>query len=81
MNSIIGQTYRNWICIVNDDCSDPQVFSQIQTTIAKDKRFKIYRNNADLGFYHNFERCLARVPRNVAFVGLADRVIYGFPKS
>ncbi len=72
INSILNQTYSKWICIVSDDCSDPDVFKQIRSIIAQDRRFYIYRNASRLGFYHNFEKCLSLVPKGVQFVTLSD---------
>jgi glycosyltransferase involved in cell wall biosynthesis len=76
INSIMHQTHANWICIINDDCSEPEKFEQIKRTVSADVRFKVYRNSANLGFYYNFEKCLSYVPQEVSFIALADQDDY-----
>jgi glycosyltransferase involved in cell wall biosynthesis len=71
--SIINQTYPNWICIVNDDGSDSDKFKLIQQICAKDERFYLFQNKTNLGFYGNFEMTLRRVPDDAEYVAMADQ--------
>jgi glycosyltransferase involved in cell wall biosynthesis len=71
--SIAHQTHSNWICIINDDCSRPELFERMKEVIVSDNRFRIYRNTSNLGFYYNFEKCLTYVPDEAAFIALADQ--------
>lgn len=73
IESIKRQTYRNWVCIVNDDCSSPECLSSIADCIGDDPRFLLFSNEWNLGYYHNFERILTRVPQEAAYVALADQ--------
>ncbi len=73
MESLRRQTHRNWIGIVNDDGSPPAAYAAIRQLAARDPRFQVFRNEERLGFYRNFERCLARVPAGVDFVALCDQ--------
>jgi glycosyltransferase involved in cell wall biosynthesis len=70
--SILAQTLANWICIVTDDGSPPEAFARVAALADRDPRFRVYRNPTRLGFYHNFERCLALVPEGAEFVALSD---------
>jgi len=79
IDSIIKQSYRNWICIINDDCSDLEIYNETKQIASKDSRFCIYRNRTNLGFYHNFERCLKLVPEEAEFIALCDQDDYWFP--
>lgn len=79
IDSIRKQTFEDWICIVNDDCSEPETYEAIRRIAARDRRFIVYRNASRLGFYHNFETCLMRVPPAVEFVGLADQDDHWYP--
>jgi glycosyltransferase involved in cell wall biosynthesis len=72
VESIRTQTYEHFICLVGDDGSDPDAFARIEQTCAGDTRFVVLRNETQLGFYRNFERCLSQVPDEAAFVALAD---------
>ncbi len=81
IESIIQQTHRNWICIINDDCSDAPIFVELQRMVAQDQRFKVYQNPARLGVYHNFERCMGLVPRVAEYIALADQDDNWYPEK
>ena len=78
IDSIIRQTHKNWICTINDDCSKPELFEKIRDITAADRRFKVYRNSSNSGFYHNFERCLSLVSKDASFIALADQDDYWY---
>lgn len=73
LDSIIAQTHQNWVCIINDDVSSPEIYEGIQEIAAKDPRFRVYRNEKNLNFYHNFEKCLTLAPSNAEFIALSDQ--------
>jgi glycosyltransferase involved in cell wall biosynthesis len=73
IDSIIGQTFQDWVCIVQDDRSGPERYREIERTCARDPRFVVLRNATNLGFYHNFERCLRNVPGTAELVALSDQ--------
>lgn len=73
IKSIINQTYKNWICIINDDCSKQSIFEEIREVIKNDSRFFIYRNTKNLGFYKNFEKTLTYVPKQSTYIALSDQ--------
>ncbi len=71
--SIHRQTHRDFICIISDDGSSPAVADAIERRCAADQRFRLIRNADRLGYYLNFERCLAHVPPDTTFVALSDQ--------
>ena len=73
INSIIDQTYPNWVCIINDDCSKPEIYSKIRNVVKNEKRITVFQNKHRLGFYYNFEKCLTRVSKETEFVGFSDQ--------
>lgn len=77
--SIRAQTHTNWVCLVSDDCSEPKIYGAVERLLAGDDRFRLHRNDARLGFYANFERCLAYVPPEAEFVALADQDDVWYP--
>jgi glycosyltransferase involved in cell wall biosynthesis/predicted nucleic acid-binding Zn-ribbon protein len=81
IDSIIRQTHRNWICIINDDCSDAPIFAELQKIVAPDRRFEVHQNPARLGVYRNFERCLSLVPRAAEYIALADQDDNWYPEK
>ena len=72
VESIRGQTDRNWICLISDDCSKPESFDAIAETIEGDPRFVLSRAERHLSFYRNFERALGMVPPEAQLVALSD---------
>ncbi len=73
LDSLRRQTFSNWICIINDDHSRPELFAQLQAEIGADRRFFVYRNDERLGHYHNFEAALHKVPAGMDFIAFADQ--------
>ncbi len=73
LDSIVAQTHRNWIAIIQDDASSADVCAEIHRLAGRDPRFQVHRNGERVGFYRNFERCLARVPPGTDFVALCDQ--------
>ena len=71
--SLRRQTRTDWRCIIQDDASDHEVYQKMQRALEGDDRFVLFRNEQNLGFYHNFERCLGRVPATASFVALCDQ--------
>ena len=72
VESIRSQTYSNWMCLVSDDCSEPERFREIEEAIGDDARFVISRAERNQGFYRNFERALTLAPAEAELVALSD---------
>jgi glycosyltransferase involved in cell wall biosynthesis len=73
LESIRAQTHRNWICLISDDCSDPEGSRTIERVVGGDSRFVVSRSRRRSGFYKNFERALALAPADAEFVAMADQ--------
>jgi len=81
IDSLIAQTHRNWVCIINDDCSDDAAYEQITKLAAQDSRIQVFRNRTRLGFYRNFERCLNLIPDGVEFIAFCDQDDEWYPEK
>lgn len=81
IDSIIAQDHSNWILLVNDDCSDTNIFAHLKIICSKDRRIQVFQNKENLGFYKNFETCLYRVGDSFPFIALADQDDYWYPKK
>jgi hypothetical protein len=73
VESLRSQTDRNWLCVVSDDCSSPERFTQIGEVIGDDARFRVSRSDRRLGFYRNFERALRLAPPDAELLALCDQ--------
>ena len=44
LDSIRAQTLRDWVCVISDDCSDPERFAALEDMVAGDERFVVSRS-------------------------------------
>ena len=79
IESIQRQTLKDWVCIITDDGSRPDLFESAHRVVKSDSRFRLHRSQTGLGFYHNFERCLSLVPRSTEFIALSDHDDFWHP--
>jgi glycosyltransferase involved in cell wall biosynthesis len=73
LDSLREQTHENWICLISDDASEPELFEQLQGEVGDDARFVMSRSERRLGYYRNFERALSMAPVSADFVTLCDQ--------
>ncbi|MBE8988441.1 glycosyltransferase family 2 protein [Nostoc sp. LEGE 12450] len=78
IDSILNQTHKNWILIVNDDKSSQKSFKELCKVCEIDQRIHVYRNESNLGFYKNFERALERVGDVAEYIALSDQDDYWY---
>lgn len=71
--SIRNQRHTDWLCVISDDGSRPETLASIADTIRDDRRFRLLPSGARLGFYRNFERACAALPRDCAFIAFSDQ--------
>ncbi len=81
VRSIREQTYRNWICVISDDSSEPMRLAEIREAIAEDARFLLSPAPRRLGTFHNFERSLMLAPAQAQYLALADQDDYWYPEK
>jgi glycosyltransferase involved in cell wall biosynthesis len=73
VESIRAQTYPSWVCVISDDCSEPERFEQIAEIVEDDDRFILSRFEYNQGFYRNFERALQLAPAQADLLALSDQ--------
>ena len=73
VESLRSQTHRNWVCLVSDDQSRPDVYAAIREELEGDERFALSQTESRLGYYRNFERVLGLVGEEAALVALCDQ--------
>jgi hypothetical protein len=79
IRSIADQTVREFRCLIGIDGADPDVTAFLSGIVGSDPRFEIREYADNLGIYRHMERLLAAVPRDVAWVALADQDDYFYP--
>jgi hypothetical protein len=79
LDSLRMQSDRNWVCVISDDCSDPERFAEIEAEVAGDGRFNVSRSTLRRGFYLNFERALRLAPAEAAYISLCDQDDVWYP--
>jgi hypothetical protein len=81
VESLRAQTDTNWVCLVSDDCSEPERFAEIGELLAGDPRFVVSRSEQRLGYYRNFERALGMLPADAELVALCDHDDRWYPEK
>ncbi len=81
VESMVAQSFSDWVCIVNDDGSDPERIDGIERILSRDPRFHLRRNPHRLGFYRNHERALTLVPAEAQMVAFADQDDRWYPEK
>ncbi|MCB1120274.1 MAG: glycosyltransferase [Verrucomicrobiae bacterium] len=61
LQSIQSQTLENFVCIIGDDLSPDNAFSIAWDFATRDRRFRVYRNEQNLGWIENVNRLLSQV--------------------
>ena len=75
LDSIIQQTYRNWECIIVDDCSTDDSLQLIEGITKGDPRIKIFLNNNNQGVGFTKKRCIELATGDIcAFVDPDDAI-------
>ena len=73
LDSIAGQTHDDWVILISDDNSPPEVSERLNAIAASDSRIALSASPTRLGFYRNFERALSMVPADAEWVALSDQ--------
>src|SRR5690554_1467232 len=71
LDSILNQTIQDFEIVVCDDASTDNTWEILQQYEAKDKRFKIFRNEQNLGFKKNFEKAISHCKGE--YIALSDQ--------
>ena len=49
IQSVIGQTYRNWELLITDDCSKDDTVKIVEQFLEKDNRIKLFSTGKNSG--------------------------------
>ena len=73
IESIRRQRWKRWVCVISDDCSNPERLEQMRLILGDDPRFSLIPGERSLGFYGNFERALLLAPRDADYIALSEQ--------
>src|SRR5207302_1147150 len=73
VESIRAQTDRRWLCVISDDHSTAERYTQLREIVGEDERFVVSRADVRRGFYRNFERALSLAPADAQLIALCDQ--------
>lgn len=73
IESIINQTYTNWICHIVDDFSSLSSQRLIQSIAGNHPNFKIHLHSDNVGVFHNFERGLSYITHQDCIIAFSDQ--------
>lgn len=71
--SVQAQTAAGWRCLVGLDGVDPPTRQLLDALVGDDPRFDVVEYPDNVGVYRHFERLLADLPADAAWVALADQ--------
>ena len=78
ISSLRAQSVQDWKCVIGIDGRDPETLSLLRASVDGDARFEVIEFEENVGVYRHFERLLERVPKDVAWVSLADQDDYWY---
>lgn len=73
IRSILSQSYKNFELIIVDDCSKDKSGEVIKNII--DKRIKYFRNEENLGYSGNIEKCRQRAKEDIVYLMGQDDIM------
>ena len=79
IRSIAEQTVERWECTIAVDGRDAETTAEVKRIVGTDVRFSVIEYELNVGAYLNYERLLAGVCSDVAWVAIADQDDYWYP--
>ncbi|MCF8369848.1 MAG: glycosyltransferase family 2 protein [Bacteroidales bacterium] len=61
LQSILDQTYKNWECVVIDNCSKDNTNELVKDFIKDDKRFRLFKNEEFLNVMNNWNESFKHI--------------------
>lgn len=79
--SIQSQTHADFVCLISVDGNFERTEKMVNEICGGDERFVVLGYSNRLGFHHNFERALNKVPAEARWVALSDQDDYWYPNK
>jgi glycosyltransferase involved in cell wall biosynthesis len=80
LNSILLQTYSNWECVVNNNCSTDKSLEIAQNFSDRDSRFKIFSNDTFISVVPNWNKVFSHTNTNAKYLKMVQADDWIFPE-
>ena len=73
LRSLTAQTHRDWLAIISDDASRPDLLAHLRALVGRDERLCLVEHAERVGSYANFERAVRAVPVRCTMAAFCDQ--------
>jgi glycosyltransferase involved in cell wall biosynthesis len=80
LESVQNQTYRNWECIINNNCSKDNTLEVAERFAKNDKRFKIFSNDTFVKMVRNWNIGCSRISDDTKYLKVLGADDWLFPE-
>lgn len=81
LESILNQTYQNWECIINNNCSEDNTMETAMKYANKDKRFKLFSNETFVRMTPNWNIACSKISTSSKYLRVFGADDWLFPES
>ena len=75
IESLINQTYTDWVCVISDNNSADSTVAIVDKLISGDSRFKLVVNNMNIGQANNFNNLVNFSQRDYFLILFSDDIL------
>jgi glycosyltransferase involved in cell wall biosynthesis len=80
LNSIMLQTYSNWVCVVNNNCSTDKSYEIALSFQEKDNRFRVYTNDNFIPVVPNWNKAFFYADKNARYFKMVQADDWLYPE-
>ena len=81
LEGVLHQTYKNWECIINNNCSEDNTLEVANKYATMDPRFKVYSNEKFLRMTPNWNMACSRRSQDAKYLKVLGADDWLFPES
>jgi glycosyltransferase involved in cell wall biosynthesis len=81
LEGVLNQTYQNWECIINNNCSKDNTLEVAKKYAEIDARFKVFTNEVFVTMTPNWNIACSRISKNAKYLKVIGADDWLFPES
>jgi len=81
LEGVLNQTYLNWECIINNNCSEDDTLLVAEKFTARDKRFQVFTNEKFVRMTPNWNIACSRISKATKYLKVLGADDWLFPES